>query len=502
MKLSLKPSPAFVRDMTDGHSILGLALSTLLYIVCVSGTLAVFYNEFERWEQADEREVLAVVEPSVYRSVTENAMALAAERGEALKSVTFTIPNSAMPRLTVRAGGAEYYVGQDGTLQDEVAHDWTHFLTYLHFALNLPVVLGVPLVGLIGVLMTALILSGLLAHPNIIRDAFSLRMAGSRRLQQVDLHNRLGVWASPFHLAIAVTGAFIGLSQVVAFAVAGLFYGGNVEKVESMLYIEKAVIEEDARQVPLADFSRILAEMSRLAPEQEQNRLRIFHPGREGQAVEISTRVPGRLIWGERYRFDAEGRLLHQEGWSDGNAGKQVYASTFRLHFGHFSGFLVKIAYFLLGVGMCVLVVSGINIWFLRKRQRGEAVPRLERVWVAQVWGIPFAIALSAVTYLAFAIAATPVFWIVVLVLSVVAAFVGTVAGWSMFLRGATIAACLLAVVVHGVMFGTDSFVRGALVANGVWLLTAAGIGVSCLYTLSRQRSGSAAGVTVNPAIQ
>ncbi|MDP5209097.1 PepSY domain-containing protein [Microbulbifer sp. 2205BS26-8] len=488
MKFSLKPSPAFVRDMTDGHSVLGLALSTLLYIVCVSGTLAVFYNEFERWEQASELETLAV-RPAVYATATEQATALASAQGEKFNSVTFTIPNSDMPRLVVRVGKIERYLGEDGSLQGAVSHDWTHFLTYLHFALNLPVVLGVPLVGLIGVLMTALILSGLLAHPKILKEAFSFRMAGSRRLQQVDLHNRLGVWAAPFHLAIAVTGAFIGLSQVVAFAIAGLFFGGDVEKVEAMLYREKVAIAQDAGQVPLPDFEMILAEMSRLAPGHEQNRLRIFHPGREGQVVEIVTRVPGRLVWGERYRFDTQGRLVHKEGWSEGEAGKQVYASNFRLHFGHFSGFPVKIAYFLLGVGMCVLVVSGINIWLIRKRQRGAPAVRLERVWMAQVWGIPFAIALSAVAYLVFAVSAVQVFWLTTAVLSVVAAFSGTVAGWSMLLRGATIVACLLVVIAHVSIFGADAFVRASLVANAVWLLMAAGIAASCLYTWARRRT-------------
>ncbi|GAB2883303.1 PepSY-associated TM helix domain-containing protein [Microbulbifer echini] len=490
MKFSLKPTPAFVRDMTDGHSVLGLAVSTLLYIVCVSGTLAVFYNEFERWEQASELENLEV-SPSVYQLATEQAVALAKEEKEEFDSIKFTIPNTDMPRLTVEVGDIERYVAADGSLLGKVEHEWTHFLAYLHFALNLPLGLGVPLVGLIGVLMAALILSGLLAHPKIIKDAFSFRLAGSKRLQQVDLHNRLGVWASPFHLAIAITGAFIGLSQVAAFAIAGLFFDGDTERVEHILYREHPIMEENAPEMPLPDFAEILAQMERIAPNEERTKLEVAFPGREGQVVEIWTRVPEKLVWGERYHFNPDGSLIEKEGWSEGDAAKQVYLSTFRLHFGHFSGFPVKIAYFLLGIGMCVLVVSGINIWLVRKRQRGQPAKRLERVWMAQVWGIPFAIALSAVTYLAFAVPAAQVFWGTTVVLSVVAAFAGTVAGWSMLLRGATIAACVLAVIVHTSIFGADSFVHASLVANAVWLLIAAGIAASCLYTWVRRRDGA-----------
>ncbi|WHI49851.1 PepSY-associated TM helix domain-containing protein [Microbulbifer sp. MLAF003] len=490
MKLSFKPTPAFVRNMTDGHSVLGLAVSTLLYIVCVSGTLAVFYNEFERWEQASELENLSVA-ASVYQTAAEQAIALAKEQNEEFDSVKFTIPNTDMPRLVVEVGDIERYVAEDGALLGEVKHEWTHFLAYLHFALNLPLGLGVPLVGLIGVLMAALIVSGLLAHPKIIKDAFSFRLSGSKRLQQVDLHNRLGVWASPFHLAIAITGAFIGLSQVAAFAIAGLFYDGDTEKVEHILYREHPVMQENAPETSLPDFAAVLAEMERIAPEEERTRLEVAFPGREGQVVEIWTRVPERLVWGERYHFNPDGSLIEKEGWSEGDSAKQVYLSTFRLHFGHFSGFPVKIAYFLLGIGMCVLVVSGINIWLVRKRQRGAPAVRLERVWMAQVWGIPFAIALSAVTYLAFTASAVKVFWLTTLSLSVVAAFAGTVAGWSILLRVATIIACLMAVIVHASIFGADSFVRASLVANAVWLLTAAGIAASCLYTWVRRRDSN-----------
>ncbi|MFA0813259.1 PepSY-associated TM helix domain-containing protein [Microbulbifer epialgicus] len=499
MKFSFKPTPGFVRDMTDGHSVLGLAVSTLLYIVCISGTLAVFYNEFERWEQASELENLNV-EASVYQTATENAIALATEEKEELKSISFTIPNQDMPRLVVEVGEMERYVSEDGSLLGKVEHEWTHFLAYLHFALNLPVSLGVVLVGLIGVVMSALIVSGLLAHPKIIKDAFSFRLSGSKRLQQVDLHNRLGVWASPFHLAIAITGAFIGLSQVAAFAIAGVFFEGDSEKVEHMLYRDHLVMEENAPEVAYPDYAAILATMDRIAPEEERTRIEVAFPGREGQVVEVWTRVPERLVWGERYHFNSDGSLIEKEGWSEGDTAKQVYLSTFRLHFGHFSGFPVKIAYFLLGVGMCLLVVSGINIWLVRKRQRGNPVVRLERVWTAQVWGIPFAIALSAVTYLLFKLNAAQVFWSVTLLLSVVAAFTGTVAKWSMYLRVATIVACVGAVAVHVAQFGEDSFVRASLVANSVWLVIAVGIAVSCFYSWVRQKSSEPVSLNTSPA--
>src|SRR5690606_37794676 len=149
-----------------------------------------------------------------------------------------------------------WFADGQGTLISKVSHEWTHFLIRLHIYLHLPSTLGFTLVGIAGVRLTALIMSGFLAHRRIFRDAFSLRWNRSPRLAQADLHNRLSVWASPFHLAIAVTGAFIGLSIVLIFLVAQLFYGGDTDLSGNS--IASRDLPADARPAPLADFATAL----------------------------------------------------------------------------------------------------------------------------------------------------------------------------------------------------------------------------------------------------
>lgn len=46
-------SAPFVRAMLAGHSALGIAFAALIYIVCFSGTVLVFLNDINRWEQPD-----------------------------------------------------------------------------------------------------------------------------------------------------------------------------------------------------------------------------------------------------------------------------------------------------------------------------------------------------------------------------------------------------------------------------------------------------------------
>src|SRR5690606_15299162 len=107
------------------------------------------------------------------------------------------------------------------------------------------------------------------------------------------------------------------------------------------------------------------------------------------------------VIYGDNYPFNANGELTGNIGLSDGYVGQQVAASLYPLHFGSFGGLWVKFAYGVLGVLSCVMIASGFNIWLLKRRQRGRAVPALERAWDATLWGTPAV--MSAVLLLAVA---------------------------------------------------------------------------------------------------
>ena len=78
----------------------------------------------------------------------------------------------------------------------------------------------------------------------------------------------------------------------------------------------------------------------------------------------------------------------------------KVLASMTPLHFGWFGGWPVKVAYFLLGLGLTSVTSSGVAIWLARRRDKGRPAPRWERVWIAFVWSQPVAYAASALVSL------------------------------------------------------------------------------------------------------
>ncbi|HEX7048503.1 MAG TPA: PepSY-associated TM helix domain-containing protein [Gammaproteobacteria bacterium] len=382
-----KLPPRFVARMLSGHTVVGLAASALLYVLCLSGTAMVFHEEFARWEQPGVPEFSEVAPESVSVLAT-NALA----RVEQPHHFDIALPIESMPRMSVTADEASWYANADGELLAQVSHPWTEFLTKLHYYLTLPSFFGLTLVGILGMLMTALVISGVLAHPKLFRDAFKLRRKGTERLRETDTHNRLGVWAAPFHLIVAFTGAALGLASLVAVVLSPAYLDGNIETFYAPIFGEET--EGDKTAAPLADIDTALHNFDAEYPGLVPWYVSFHDPATAGQSAHILAQHPRRLIFGDYYPFNAEGELTGNTGLSDGPVGQQIAGALYPLHFGSFGGLWVKFAYGVLGILACVMVVSGVNIWLLKRRQRGRAVPALERAWAATAWGTPAAMVL------------------------------------------------------------------------------------------------------------
>lgn len=389
--MNLRPSRALVRRALAAHSGIGLTIGALIYLLCLTGGLVVFFEEFERWEQP------AVAEDTTYSAAQLEAAAsnFLAAVPQAPETVYLVLPSQSMPRLHVAAGDAEAFVAADGSLAGAPAAAWTELLQALHIHLHLPYVPGLILVGVLGVMLCSLIVSGLLAHPSLIRDAFRWRRGGQGALGEVDLHNRLSVWGLPFHLMIALTGAFLGLVSVFYAGAAYVYEEGDREAVLAQMYGADARVASPA-DAPF-DIGRALDSLAEVAPAAEPIYVALQQPGQPGQHLEIAASLPERLVYSEIYRFSPVGEYLGHQALASGPVGRQLAYSVYRLHFGHFAGMPVKLLYGLMGLALTVVSASGVNIYLARRRRRGLA----DGLWVAVVWGSPLALALAAVAALA-----------------------------------------------------------------------------------------------------
>ncbi|MBB3939790.1 putative iron-regulated membrane protein [Novosphingobium fluoreni] len=408
--MTAAPEPSSVKRALSAHAAIGLLTSALLYIVCLTGTISVFYPELQRLEQRDAPEMPAIAPQAVQRGVEA---VLASEKGKPATTHLFVhMPGDDLPRATITTDTGAVHLNPDGTIAGPEEIAWSDFLIALHYTLNLPSVIGLTVVGALGAMLLALSLTGIIAHPRVFRDAFNLRARDSNGVGLADWHNRLSVWTLPFSTALALTGAIIGLGSVTAMGLAALFKDGNVEAVYAPLFGPEG--KPNAQPAPPADVAAVITNFTRTYPQAVPTYVTIHEPGTLGQEVVVSARHPHRLIFGESYRYDARGRLLGIAGLSDGAIGQQAGASIYGLHFGNFGGLPVKLAYLVLGAALTGISATGVFIWLGKRRRRGHVEPRLHRMWDGVVWGSPFMLGMTFVARKALGNGAplVAIFWI------------------------------------------------------------------------------------------
>lgn len=390
--------PSTVQRALAGHAAIGLLAGALLYLVCLTGTVAVFYAELQRLEQPVAPE-MARIEPAAVQRAVETVLANEKSKTGKLPKTSHLyvhMPVENLPRTTITTDTQAVHVRSDGTIAGPEEIAWSDFLVALHYELNVPGVIGLTVVGLLGVMILVLAIGGVIAHPRIFRDAFRLRARDTAGgLALADWHNRLSVWTLPFSTAIALTGAVIGLGSVAVWALAAVYEKGSQEAVYAPIYGEEP--KEDLRPAPVADVASALAYMKAHYPQATPLYVTIEAPGTQGQTVQIGADHARRLIFWENYRFDAQGRFHGALGLADGALGQQAAASLYKLHFGTFGGLAVKLAYLVFGGALTAICATGVSIWLGKRKRRGHDEPKLYRAWDAVIWGMPAALALSLV---------------------------------------------------------------------------------------------------------
>jgi uncharacterized iron-regulated membrane protein len=381
-----------VRRALGGHAALGLLAGALLYIIALTGTVVVIHDRLQRWEQPSIAEV-ATLSPAAAQSAMVAAVAQGAGR-PATTHLYFRMPSAGLPRAVVTTDTGAWYVDEGGRLAGREAHAWTEMVIGLHEYLHLPVNWGMILVGMLGVVLAALAVTGVLAHPRIVRDAFCLRTRHDPQIARADWHNRLGVWTLPFVLAVTLTGSFIGLSSVGYSVLAKAYTGGDLERVYAPIYGAEAKF--NPAPAPLPDIRTALTTLAARVPSARPTYVIVHEPGTRGQHVQVLGELPRRLVYGDSYSFDAAGRWMGPAGLSDGAIGQQFAASTYNLHFGNFGGLAVEVAYMLLGLALCLVTATGTTLWLTKRRRRGMGSDRLDASWTALVWGTPLALIAAA----------------------------------------------------------------------------------------------------------
>lgn len=341
----------------DVHSWLGLKLSLFMSFVLITGTIAVMANELDWLANASMR-----VDP---QPASERA-----SWGEIYSSLQKTYPDWQFsyirepldPWFTVLAYGktpeGETRLIDVDPYTAEVKGDrhWMSFQRFFrnsHRHLMLPTRIGVPIVSALAFLMIASMITGLVVYKKFWRGLFKMPRRRNTRIFNGDLHRLLGLWSFWFLPVIALTSVFY-FAESLGWRAPPFGKPKKAAEIQSSLSGEKInQYAESARQaLPGLRIALVLP------------------PVNAGDSLVFQGFTDDTWLVRARASYvaidPADGRVLGSHRSKDANVHQRISEMADPLHFGTFGGITTKLIWFVFGVILSALAVTGVIIYAKR----------------------------------------------------------------------------------------------------------------------------------------
>jgi uncharacterized iron-regulated membrane protein len=253
----------------------------------------------------------------------------------------------------------------------------------MHRHLNMPIWLGVPIVSSLALLLLVTLVSSLLVYKKWWRGFTRPIRSRDARTGMGDFHRLAGVWSLWFVALMIVTGLWYLAEEVAAGAppaprpeIAAVPPPSSSQALAGRLALGLAA----ARAAdPELRIERVLLPTDRLGAFKF-----------EGQKAAILVRPRANAVWTDARTgapillADARDMSVHQ----------RIAEAADPLHFGTFGGYWTKVVWFLFGLLLTGLSVSGAMLYAMRlnksKRLRGEGRSIAARAWQGMgVWRWP-----------------------------------------------------------------------------------------------------------------
>ncbi len=357
------------------HTVIGIVLGWLLFVVCFSGSVAMFYDEMVDWEDPDVRQS-SIESPAVPIKPMVDDFRNRHE-GEA-QNLFMSLPVEEAPYYRLFASfkdsdgnttrhSERYHLVTGEAIGDKAEGPATWLLRF-HQNLQIERRLGRSLVGIAGVFMLVSLLTGVIIHRKILRDLYKVRWHRSMHLKWKDLHTGLGVWTLPFSITISFTGAILGLVVLFLPILALLAFKGDQEAaIEAVTGPPPAPAGVVAEMAPLEDvITRINNNTAYRAHGvsfenygDANARYKVFAET-ERELVRF-VQVDANAVTGE---YDKPSVLF---GALPESAIGRVYAAITPLHYGTYGGTLLKVVYYFVGMVVTLSIAIGTLIYLERR---------------------------------------------------------------------------------------------------------------------------------------
>ena len=369
------------KRLYDLHSWTGVIIGLFVFVVCFSGITALFRYPLYQWEDPAYHRVLQ----SAPQAINAIAVKRISELDEAnrLTFIGVAFPSTEEPFLQTRIGVMNDASGErafhlekwdieTGAEIPARGHGVAHWLFSFHTRLMLSGPIGGYIVGSAGLLLLLSVVTGLLTHWKMAREAFTWRLDKSTRLKWQDSHKVMGLWLAPFHAMIALTGVVVGLFGVFAIGYGVLVAEGGSPSVRADLAAASGISAPAGTPADMMGFDRIYAiakSETGIAPRF----VNAYAYGDENALFRVYFEPDTALsLYGNVDIAGASGDVLRVSNTMQDSSGGVAYNVSTALHYGSYGGLLLLVLYALMGAALCIVIATGMMMWVERRRHGVE----------------------------------------------------------------------------------------------------------------------------------
>ncbi|MEP0710773.1 PepSY-associated TM helix domain-containing protein [Algoriphagus sp.] len=403
----------------DIHSWIGIKLSILFFIVCFSGTIATLSHEMD-WLFIPEM-----------RAEEQNVRA---SKNQIILNLRAAYPNGT---FTYWAASEEpylcdiIYVVQDekqvyafanpytGVIQGHASITFQRFFRDLHYYLFIPFQVGHFTVLIFSFLLLISLTTALLFYKKWYSKLFELKIHNGPLVFFRSLHRLVGLWSIPFTLLFSITGIWYFAERT------------NIGNLSDIANPKAPKIESRFSEEPNASDFVFTVDYS-LAEQKAQKAIPgliikdILPPKNPTEPIYLTglSDVPLVRNRANRVYLDPKDyKVIGVQNAAELNTATYLNDIADPIHFGNWGGLITKVIWFVMGMGISSLILTGIWISLKRKvKSRAKQMKQRMGVWKYLNWAMFLVVIGFMYAALISNYHATP------------AAFITITAGWFVFI--------------------------------------------------------------------
>ncbi len=392
------------------HTISGIIISALLFVIFFTGSISFLRDEISAWERNQP------IEENYFNTIDFDKAIDKLKKSRSLygRDITFRhryferhvnvslTPSKDSTIVDQNKGRFANYFFMDMDTFEEFQYfessSLGEFFYRLHFftQLNFFGISGYLLSGLVAFLFLFAIITGVIVHwKKIISTFYVFRPKAKWKTIWTDAHVGLGMIGLPYQFIFAVTGCYLMIGYTVMTSPTEKYiFENQSDEISKTRNFEEEVKGLDFTYNPLDQNFSINEFVERTLnkwPDIKLSEIKIVNFGDEHMYVKVTDSPDfdkNLLTSASRTYQVSDGKLISEKLPEESLSYEQGAYSLLRsLHYGDFGGYGLKIIYLSLGFITCFVILSGVYIWLVARDKKSVSTSKRKfNSWLVTIY--------------------------------------------------------------------------------------------------------------------